>query len=75
MPIKTHDEAVDAVRARFGALLAAQHAAVIRERNKLTQLEQEQDQALVRIEEYFDAERAKPLIDATVANPPDEVKV
>jgi hypothetical protein len=75
MPMKTHDEAVAAVRARFGALLGAQRAAVIRERNKLTQLEQEQDQALVRVEEYFDAERAKPLIDATVANPPDEVKV
>lgn len=74
MAKKTNDEAVAAVRAKFDSLLVAQHAVVQAEVNKLTQLEQQQAEALLRVEEYFAAERAKPLIDATVANPPDEVK-
>jgi len=72
--MKTRDEAVAGIRAKFTALIEARRAVVLAEQSKLTELEQQQDQAIIRVEEYFDAAGAKPQIDAVVANPPDEVK-
>lgn len=72
--MKTRDQAIAGIRAKFTPMIEAQRGVVLAQQNKLTDLEEQQKQALVRVEEFFDATSAKPIIDAVVANPPDEAK-
>lgn len=74
MATKTLEQARQSVRDKFRPLIEAQRTVVLAAQNKLTEFEEQEKQALTRVQEYFDAVRLKPQIDATVLTPPDEAK-
>lgn len=72
--MKTRDGARAEALAKFNAALEAQRAVVLAEQNKVVDLEQQYEELLQRIDEYYQAVDDKVRIDEVVANPPDEVK-
>lgn len=72
--MKTIEAALADLEAKFRSLIEAQRAVVLTEQGKLRELEQQNFEAVGRVQNYFSALEARARADVLVANPPDEVK-